>query len=175
MSVARTLDEEGSIQPEASQLLRVPFSVSSLDVFEDNESLQESDSAKKESAMPLSIVKRNKHSLIPYTEIVMQNYFNEHLFNFFYADEEVTCTLVFNSADVSQFLSPAQVNGTNYGRILISPFFQRHEAKVNPILVIDSHMGLPISGLFVADKKYLISASSDGTVCVTDLLHPTIE
>ena len=123
MSVARTLDEEGSLPPTASQLLRVPFSVSSLDVFEDNESLQESESAKKESALQLSRIRRTKHSLIPYTEIVMQNYFNENLFNFFYANEEVTCTLVFNSADISSFLSPAQVNGTNYGRILISPFF----------------------------------------------------
>ena len=45
----------------------------------------------------------------------------------------------------------------------------------NPILVIDSHYGEPISNLFLASERYLISVSEDGTATVTDLLDREIE
>ncbi len=96
-------------------------------------------------------------------------------YTFFYGDEKVSCTLVYQTHRERSILSPSQIIGTNYGRIFIISLFQQRDGVVHPVIVIDNHFGEKIEGLFIANHRYLISVSHDGTLCVTDLMEKSIE
>jgi hypothetical protein len=85
-------------------------------------------------------------------------------YQFFYKDEKVTCTLIITAIEHIKKITPALVIGTNYGRIFIVSLFQKAEGNMSPIIVIDSHFGNQITGLFFASNKFLFSISEEGTL-----------
>jgi hypothetical protein len=91
----------------------------------------------------------------------------------------VTCTLVISAIEHIKSITPALVIGTNYGRVFIISLFQRSEGDINPVIIIDSHLGNQVTGLFFASNKYLFSISEEGTVCITritdSILHDHFE
>lgn len=95
-------------------------------------------------------------------------------YQFFYKDERVTCTLIISAIEHIKSITPALVIGTNYGRTFIVSLFQKSEGVANPIIVIDSHFGNTITGLFFANNKYLFSISEEGTLCVTKITSPML-
>lgn len=76
----------------------------------------------------------------------------------------MTCTLIISAVEKIKSITPALVIGTNYGRIFIVSLFQKAEGNANPIIVLDSHFGNTITGLFFASNKYLFSISEEGTL-----------
>jgi hypothetical protein len=53
--------------------------------------------------------------------------------------------------------------------------FQQSDGIINPIIVLDNHFGEKIDGLFIANNRWLISVSIDGTVCVSDIIDEDID
>jgi hypothetical protein len=104
------------------------------------------------------------HSLISFNDIITEEFKNVNYYQFFYKDERVTVTLIITAIEHLKKISPALVIGTNYGRIFIVSLFQKSEGNMSPIIVIDSHFGNQINGLFFANNKFLFSISEEGTL-----------
>ena len=115
------------------------------------------------------------NSLINFNSQVLKQFYNSSQFRFFFTDEKVTSSVIFQDKD-----SPSSIIGTNYGRIFMIPLFQEQQFKhVVPTLLIDSHKGSKITKLYMAYQGalwsnedgggHLLSVSEDGTICATDL------
>lgn len=119
------------------------------------------------------------HNLISFNDIITEEFKNINYYQFFYCDERVTCTLIISAIEHIKSITPALVIGTNYGRIFIISLFQRSEGDINPVILIDSHYGNQINGLFFASNKYLFSISEEGTLSITritdSILHEHFE
>ena len=105
----------------------------------------------------------------------MKSLNNINYYQFFYKDEKVTWTLIITAIEEFKTFTPALVIGTNYGRIFIISLFQKCEGKANPAIMIDSHYGNTITGLFFASNKYLFSISEEGTVWITHILNTALQ
>lgn len=130
----------------------------STDIFSDQESVESE----------IFLYEGNKsdigHALISFNDIIIEEFKNVNYYQFFYKDEKVTCTLIITAIERIKKITPALVIGTNYGRIFIVSLFQKSEGNMNPIIVIDSHFGNQVTGLFFAGNKFLFSISEEGTL-----------
>lgn len=105
-----------------------------------------------------------RHNLISFNDIITEEFKNINYYQFFYGDEKVTCTLVISAIEHIRSITPALVIGTNYGRVFIISLFQKSEGDINPVILLDSHFGNNITGLFFAGNRFLFSISEEGTV-----------
>lgn len=147
----------------------IPMQCSSTDIFSDQESVE------SEAFLHEGNNKDIGHNLISFNDIIIEEFKNVNYYQFFYKDERVTCTLIISAIEDIKVITPALVIGTNYGRIFIVSLFQRSEGLANPIIVMDSHFGNQINGLFFANNKYLFSISEEGTLCVTKITSGMLE
>ena len=84
---------------------------------------------------------------------MLKSFYNSCQFRFFFTDEKVTATVIFQDKD-----SPSSIIGTNYGRIFMIPMFQEQQFKhVLPTVLIDSHKGRAITKLYLAYQGALWS------------------
>jgi len=141
----------------------IPLQCSSIDIFSDQEA-SESEVFLHEGNSSLI-----GHNLISFNDIITEEFQNVNYYQFFYSDEKVTCTLIISAIEHIKKITPALVIGTNYGRIFIVSLFQISEGDINPIIIIDSHFGNQVNGLFFANNKYLFSISEEGTLCITKI------
>ena len=142
------------------------MNISSLELFENQNASR-------------SVTQASPNCLINFNSQVLKSFYNVRSYQFFYSDEKVTAKTVF--MDKSQ---PSQIIGTNYGRIFLAPLFQEQQFKVtSPVILVDKHQSSQITALYIAYQGaryqgqtdsggHLLSASEDGTICVTDLLSP---
>lgn len=61
-------------------------------------------------------LKRN--CLMHFQPILSKNYYNKHQFQFFFASEIITESVIYTSID-----HPSLIFGTNFGRIFLAPLF----------------------------------------------------
>ena len=89
---------------EDDSALQVPMNISNLTLFG-------SQSKQSEPHIP--------NSLINFNSQVLKSFYNSSQFRFFFTDEKVTASVIFQDND-----SPSSIIGTNYGRIFMIPMFQ---------------------------------------------------
>jgi len=84
---------------------------------------------------------------------------------------QVTASTILSDPDN---ISVYYIFGTNIGKIAILDIFFDESLKINPIFLLNYH-NAKINFLMIFDQKYLISASEDGVISITDICKSTIE